>query len=110
MPDRLSEDLEALLVLDAAPGDDKRLAVVDRNRRWRIPLADVDSVRHQIDLLRRQLEPVGDLANHEPRTGDDLMRLERQPPLHGVDGGRRALRDVATVAAPLGPVDGRNER
>ena len=70
--DRSGEHLEALLVLDATPGDDEGLALHLDVRRRRQPVTDVDAVGHEVDLLRWQLEPVDDLVDHEPRAGDDL--------------------------------------
>ena len=49
-------------------------------------------------------------SHHEPRAGDHLAGLVREPPLDGVDRRRLPLRHVPAVAAPLGGVDGGDER
>ena len=90
--DRPGQHLEALLVLDAAPRDDQRLALVAATAapaaaHW--PVSTPLGTR--CTFSERQLEAVDDLADHEPRAGDDLVRLVREPPLDGVDRGRRAL-------------------
>ncbi len=110
MTDRPGEHLEPLFVLDPAPRNHQLLSRLVGIRRGRQPLADVDSVGHQVDLLGRQFEPVGDLADHELRAGDHLMGLVGQPPLHGIDRCRRALWHVAAVPASFGGVDRGDQR
>ena len=57
--DRPGQDLEALLVLDPAPGDDERLALpFGEAIAGGAASGRVDAVGHQVDLLRRQLEAV----------------------------------------------------
>ena len=126
---RPGEDLEPLLVLHPSPrehdraghgvdraGAPDRIVGIALARLGSLvagadaPPARVDTVRNAADDVGVELEPAGDLANHQPGAGDDAARPERQPPLDGVDVGRVAEREVATVAAALGAVQRGHER
>ena len=107
-PHRRRQDLEALLVLHAAPRD---------HERWTPPghLAGrpprrVDAVGDQVRALGRELEAVDDLADHEPRVGEDGTGAVGEPGLDGVHRARLARRDAPAVLAALGRVERGDER
>ena len=96
-PHRRRQDLEALLVLHPPPREhERRSAAGDLARR---PPRRVDAVRDQVRALRRQLEAVDDLADHEARVGEHGRRRVGEPRLDGVDRARRARRHPPAVLA-----------
>ena len=52
--------------------------------------------------LGGELEAVDDLADHEPRVGEDVVGAVGEPRLDGVDRARLARRDAPAVLAALG--------
>jgi hypothetical protein len=109
LADGPGQHLEPLLVLDAPPGDHQRFAF-GRLLVGGGPAVHVDAVRHEVHLLGRELEPLHHLSHHEPRAGDDLTGLVREPPFDRVDLARQTRREVAAVAAAFGGVDGGHQR
>lgn len=102
------EDLETLLVGDAAPGDDEDLT----RRRFVTgrPSFDAHPVGHTCDPVGRQLETVDHLLGHEVRQADDARRPVRQPGLDRVDRRRIAGRHLTAVPTPFGAVEGDHQR
>ena len=94
---RPGEDLEPLLVLDAAPREHERPPAVGMLARR--PPRRIDAVGHLVHPFRGDLEPGDHLAGHERRRRDDVARRVGDPRLDGVDRARVALRDAAAVAA-----------
>ena len=126
---RTREHLEALLVLHTSPGEHDRPVggrpAIDRTdlivdlELDRIgglvagpdpPPTRIDTVRDPADESGVELEPSGDLADHQSGAGDDTARPERQPPLDGVDVDRLTGGEVTAVASALGAVQRRDER
>ena len=97
------QQLEALLVLDAPPGDHQRLTL-GRILAARPPRR-VDAVRHAVGLLRGQLEADQHLIGHEAGAGNHGVGPVGQPGLHRVHGGGHARWHPAPVATTLGRVE-----
>ena len=102
------EDLEALLVLDAAPREHQRLAGAGRLARR--PPRRVDAVGDEVGALRRELEAADDLADHEPGVGQHLVGAVGEPRLDGVDRARLAGGHPSAVVAAAGAMERGDQR